>query len=339
MHWKLPVLLCIISIGFSICQDETTPEPQEDITLPDIGGEKDQPASPVPQPTKGDVEETTIKIDPIETTTTHVIVTTTEEEVITTTAPPVFWTGEPCDTTYVLDQAERHFSATVGKEPVNDITLMENWYRFELQGTPAIITSQPIKPEQCGTNLPFHLDLRGKQLPAENSNGTYHICSTVKSDHGVITCSETQDIEVKNCGNNKYVYKLSPLKTSTKATAGICVQKPIEIVPLHFIAFAPEKSKLDVPTTSVDDVTKEQLDGIVTLELEYPEPPEKKTDTEILSELDKMYRPMVVEALNGAPKPTQAETKETTQEPMKDPVAAPEPVAPAKESPDRKSVV
>ena len=60
----------------------------------------------------------------------------------TTTEP---WSGEPCETPHVLNEIERHYTATIGKEAIDDRKLKASWYKVEYQGSPAIITSQAIK--------------------------------------------------------------------------------------------------------------------------------------------------------------------------------------------------
>ncbi|KAK7088640.1 hypothetical protein V1264_022541 [Littorina saxatilis] len=116
----------------------------------------------------------------------------------------------------VLSDASR--AVTHGTGLLCDKSLTLGWYRFVLNGSPAVIPTQCVELRHCGTGRPYWLDLQGKELPAAGQETDARACGT---GHHSNCCELQKPISVRNCGAF-FVYKLTPF---SKCNRAYCAQE------------------------------------------------------------------------------------------------------------------
>lgn len=122
---------------------------------------------------------------------------------------------DPCENYSVLDDEWRaiNYTANVGN---NDAVDFDGWYRFVLWQKSAHIPERCVAERRCGTIYPIWV-----KTPHPTQSGVIKTSQTCLQKYGRC-CFNTNQIYVKLCYGDYYIYKLRQTALHTAYCAGTC---------------------------------------------------------------------------------------------------------------------
>lgn len=180
---------------------------------------------------------------------------------------------EPCKNYQKIRDNDRSILSGPGTKC--DRYLTYGWYRFYIDDESAIIPTQCIKPGFCGAVIGMHVNLNGASMPAEGETISAVACGSYSILDHWSCCALQQDIHIRHCPGNFYIYKLKPtdrcpvsyctVKNSTNMESKVTVRHGYHIS--HVDTTVAEITTQQTETTeSPNYTTGMNLDGIQTME-------------------------------------------------------------------------
>ncbi|XP_052829224.1 uncharacterized protein LOC106883806 isoform X2 [Octopus bimaculoides] len=113
---------------------------------------------------------------------------------------------EPCDSYTEIDASSRRI--TEDYDTHCDNTLSEKWYRFIIGKQSAIIPTQCIKNDFCGTKLGMFIDMMNQSFPSTGNTITVTACSSFDILGKWDCCVLSKRIEMRRCPGDFFIYNL-----------------------------------------------------------------------------------------------------------------------------------
>lgn len=178
----------------------------------------------------------------------------------------------PCKNYQEIRDNKRSILTGPGKKC--DKRLTHGWYRFYYDGESAIIPTECIKPGLCGTTIGMHVNLNGTSMPAVGETISAVACGSYMILEHWSCCAIQQDIHIRHCPGNFYIYKLKPtdrcpvsyctVKNSTSMDSKLTVRHGYHIA--HVDTTVAEITTQQTETTeSPNYTTGMNLDGNQTM--------------------------------------------------------------------------
>lgn len=156
-----------------------------------------------------------------------------------------------------------------------DRNLTPDWYRFYIDDESAIIPTECVKPGLCGAIIGMYVNLNGASMPAEGEMISAEACGSYSILDHWSCCALQQDIHIRHCPGNFYIYKLKPTdrcpvsyctaKNSTNMDSKVTVRNGYHIA--HVDTTVAEITTQQTETTeSPNYTTGMNLNGTQTME-------------------------------------------------------------------------
>ncbi|CAI9734065.1 Hypothetical predicted protein [Octopus vulgaris] len=131
---------------------------------------------------------------------------------------------DPCDHYTEKEVSSRHVAKD--NDTLCDNTLTEGWYRFIIGKQPAIIPTQCIKNDFCGTKLGMFIDLKNQPLPAIGDTISVTACSSFDILGKWDCCVLSKRIEMRRCSGDFFIYNLKKTDRCPVAYCSILQNEP-----------------------------------------------------------------------------------------------------------------
>ncbi|GAB1604997.1 uncharacterized protein LOC115220529 [Argonauta hians] len=166
--------------------------------------------------------------------------------------------ADPCDSHKQIIDPTRYVAYPGMSSPRCDDEMEEGWYRFIIQNQSAMIPTQCVKNNLCGTELGMFVDMGNQSFPGISETITVRICSSYAILGKWDCCVLSQHIQLRRCPGDFFIYKLKP---TDRCPVAYCAVMQHENVNSGNRVAHGNDIKGDSPFVSTTEMIKDQTPG------------------------------------------------------------------------------